>query len=442
MATRKLLIATYFFPPTAAAGSFRMLGFARHLPKFDWQTVVVAPPGLPSEPLDRQLGDQVPPETVVYPVPEPRGLVWKPVRKLFGPYSAWLCKAMAGCSRAVRDHRPDAVLTTGPPHLVHQLGLYLKRRHGLRWVADFRDPWITREEGTPTCGNLGHARSIRRRWLVRLERAVIEGADVITLTAPLASRKLGEHFPGCRSKMVTLTNGYDPDCFEGTGATPADGEAVRIVHAGEMYAGRDPMPLLDAIRDLGSTPDAGHPAIRLRFLGQSPGVPEFRGEVRRRGLEGTVEAPGHVPYAQSLREMCGADILLLLDSPGRRVGVPAKVFEYIGAGRAILALAESDGDLAWVLRESGVSHRIAPPKDPAAIRQALIELIGEIRDGRAVSADARRHQVFTREAVAGRLVSILESLTETAEAGPIPAAEDLARPTLGASPESEPLRMA
>jgi glycosyltransferase involved in cell wall biosynthesis len=433
MATHKLLIATYFFPPAAAAGSFRLLGFTRHLPKLDWQTIVVAPPEVAFEPADPGLGDQVPPETIVIPVPEPRGLVWKPVRMALGPYSAWVVKAMAACSRALRDHRPDAVLTSGPPHLVHRVGLFLKRRYGLPWVADFRDPWITREKGTPICGIKEGDNSIRMKWLARLERAMIENADAVVTTGPLATRKLVESFPSRRSRIVTLTNGYDPERFDRGEAPSPAGDRLTIVHAGEIYAGRDPRPLLDAIRDLESGPDRGSRSVRVRFVGREPDGFDFAAEVRQRGLEANVEHTGQVSYQEALREMSRADIALLLDSPGRRVGVPAKIYEYIGAGRPILALGESDGDLAWVLRESGLPHRIAPAKDPAAIRRALAELTREVEDGGVVPADAPGVRAFTREAITRRLASILESLTAPAEAEPVPDAEDLACPTLGAS---------
>ena len=76
-----------------------------------------------------------------------------------------------------------------------------------------------------------------------------------------------------------------------------------------------------------------------------------------------------------------ADILLLIHTPGWRLGVPAKLYEYLGAGRPILALAEPDSDIAWVLRTSKVLHRIAPPRDVPAIRQALLELAAEVQAG-------------------------------------------------------------
>ena len=107
--------------------------------------------------------------------------------------------------------------------------------------------------------------------------------------------------------------------------------------------------------------------------------------------------------------MVQADLLLLLDTPGRRAGVPAKLYEYIGAGRPILALAEPESDVAWVLRESGVAHRVAPPLDPEAIRRALTELL---QDPATVRCPGRHQPVqprFTRKHLAGELAALLDS---------------------------------
>src|SRR5512135_183957 len=100
MPLRSVLILTYHFPPSAASGSFRLLGFVRHLPKFGWRSVVVAPPRIPWEPTDEALLDQLPPETALYHVPYPESRLWKPVRK-FAPYGVWLPAAWAGCRRAI-----------------------------------------------------------------------------------------------------------------------------------------------------------------------------------------------------------------------------------------------------------------------------------------------------------------------------------------------------
>jgi hypothetical protein len=139
----KVLMLTYHFPPSAASGTFRLLGFAQHLPRFGWNTIVVAPPGLPWEPVDDSLTARVPPETIVYRVPYPswlpRGVRW------LAPWGVWLPYARSAARKAVIEHHPDAVLTSGPPHGIHLLGRFVQRQYGLPWLADFRDPWVTAE---------------------------------------------------------------------------------------------------------------------------------------------------------------------------------------------------------------------------------------------------------------------------------------------------------
>jgi glycosyltransferase involved in cell wall biosynthesis len=205
-----------------------------------------------------------------------------------------------------------------------------------------------------------------------------------------------------------VTNGFDPDSVPQNIAPPSS-MPVRIVHAGELYYRRDPRPLLDALSELGRSPDAA--AWRLCFLGRTDdGGYDLEDEIRKRGLEAQVELSGQVPYEQSLRDMAQAGILLLLDSPGRRSGVPAKLYEYLGAGRPILALAEADSDTAWVLRESGVPHQIVPPGDLAKIRASLLDLIERIRRPDLPSTDPERLAQFTREHVAERVAKLLNEV--------------------------------
>src|SRR3954452_10113807 len=110
MSLRNLLMVTYHFPPSAASGTFRLLGFARHLPKFGWRTTVVAPPELPWEPVDRELLKHVPEVTTILATPYPRQA--PKVLRWAGPNALWLPSAWSACLRGVRETRPDAVLTS------------------------------------------------------------------------------------------------------------------------------------------------------------------------------------------------------------------------------------------------------------------------------------------------------------------------------------------
>jgi glycosyltransferase involved in cell wall biosynthesis len=391
MTMRKLLLVTYHFPPSAASGTFRMLGFARHLPPLGWRVHVIAPPEMPWDSVDPALAAQVPAETSYDPVPYPRGA--PRLLRLLAPYGVWLWPAWRACRRAIQRDRPDVVLTSGPPHIVHLLGLALKRKLGLPWIADFRDPWIS--------GVARERLSLSQRWLRFQERRVFARADCVLANAPNAAQLFRTTYPRHADKVVTLTNGFDPPAQ--FASRPPANLGIQMLHAGEIYAGRDPLPLLDALAALRQ---AGVD-VRLDVMGNVhlPGG-DLGTEIACRGLSANVLVRGQLPYQEALQEMAQSDLLVLLDSPGRTIGVPAKLYEYIGAGRPILALAEPDGDTAAILRESGIRHRIAPPKDAGRIEQALRELTAEPNAG----PDPDRLHRFTRAYLAGQLAAIMHEV--------------------------------
>jgi glycosyltransferase involved in cell wall biosynthesis len=397
---------TYHFPPSAASGAFRLLGFAEHLPRFGWQCVVVAPPSLPWEATDRALLERVPPETALCYVDYPSRWPWKPLTRFF-PGGAWLPFAATACYRAIRRYRPDAVLSSGPAHHIHLLGRHLHRWLGLPWVADFRDPWVAGDRSPMTWEVRG--------WEKRAEPSVMREADALILNTPGARDLLQEAYPQHAAKMTSITNGYDPEPFEIDSVPPLSGATIEIVHTGVVYANRSPGPFLDAVRGLETAATAGRD-LRIRFIGEfsdQSKKDEIVDKVRG-GLNASVTVEGRVPYLQSVRAMIDADVLLLLDSPRRRTGVPAKLYEYIGAGRPILALAEHESDVAWVLRESGLPHRVAPPLDPEAIRRAFAELLRDPAISCCGAPNRPRPARFARRHLAGELAALLDSLVQGA----------------------------
>jgi len=152
------------------------------------------------------------------------------------------------------------------------------------------------------------------------------------------------------------------------------------------------------------------PPFRFEFLGRTEyeqGA-DLPAEARKRGVESSILCRGQVPYREVLREMCEADALLLMDSPGRKIGVPAKLYEYLGAGRPVLATGEGDGDLAAVLAASGVPHAIAPCNDVGRIRDAVTRLVCGIAAGTLVSGPEEMRRQFTRHALAGKLAALVD----------------------------------
>jgi glycosyltransferase involved in cell wall biosynthesis len=412
---RKLLIITYHFPPSGAVAVFRMLGFARHLPRFGWQVGVVAPPTLPYEPVDEALLQRVPRETEVFPAAFPRSLPARLAGRFF--YNGvWLPRALPAVMRAVKCFKPDVVLTSGPPHCVHFLGFLLKHCYRLPWVATLRDPWYT--NSVPCRGWFPWA-----RWEGFWEGRMVRTADCIIANTPFGGESLQRAYEQQRHKIKVVTNGFDAEFFPAPQPLVPLNPRLTILHAGELYGGRDPRPFFDALVALDKARPAGQAPVRMILLGQSTDSRfDMHSILQERGLQDTVEMGGQVPYAAALEAMSRSDILLLLDSPGRRVGIPAKLFEYLGAGRPILALTEANSDGVWALEASGCPHRIAPPLDATRILQALTELRDGLQTGTLTAPSPRQVATFTRGRLAEQLALYLDGVVAKRSSGRAPEA--------------------
>jgi hypothetical protein len=402
-----VLIISMHFPPSAASGSFRILGFCRHLPNFGWQPSVVACPAVPREPIDEQLQSLIPSQRQFHYVPYPSG----PLSRLSASFLyrarpiavdrhlPWNVAALQTCRRVIEENFPDAILTSGPPHSTHLLGLKLKTEFNLPLIADFRDPWVTRN-------------SSRKSSLIAqsLEQAVFKNADKIIANAPNALEALQAAHPGQNHKMSAITNGFD---LEEIAPTPEPGPApFEILHTGELYAGRNPAPFLAALRAVEQS--APHLHWRATFLGRAiESDIDILQEARALHCVSPVTVEDQIPYLAAKERMRRAHILLLLDSPNRHIGVPAKLYEYIGANRPLLVLAEPNSDTAHVARTSGLPHRIASPTDPAAIQRAILELSTLIHSA-APYPDQRATSPYTRHAITRQLAHLLNDVQPAA----------------------------
>lgn len=408
MPPRKLLMVTLYFPPCGAVAALRMTGLARYLPRYGWNPIVVAPPNPPHEPSDPGLEKLLPKETTtLISVPFAEGL-WGKVNRKFFPNRLWTRQALQACRNAIREHRPDVVYTSHPPGFIHEIGLALKKEFGLPWVACFRDPWFA----------LGAKQKDRRELEAdeRGERATIEAANVVIGVSPNYSEGIRREYPAQAHKVVTITNGYDPENFADH-LSPPPRERLSILYTGEMYFGRDPRPFLDALKELHDSPPPGLPKVGFDFIGRyMPEQCDLPREIASRGLESVTTMSPVIPYKDCLRQSMQADILVLLHFPGFTHGLPAKIFEYLGARRPILALTDHPGDIAWVLKESGVLHRVAPQKNAAAIKTAIVELLQEMQSGKPVAPPLREPTPFTRLDMARQVAAQLDGLVNVGQA--------------------------
>ena len=249
--------------------------------------------------------------------------------------------------REVRRFAGDGALvyTTAPPWSAHVVGLLLRRRRRVRWVADFRDPWLDLLDHDD-----GHPRSaVTDGWLRRLERAVLRVADHVVAVAPKTGAALAAKLPPeQRGKVVLARNGIDEVLPARTRREPGP---VRIVYAGSFYSDRDPRLFLAALARLRARRPIGPDDLRIDLAGscRTIGVESIEAFVRGLGLDDLVHFHDWMPQGEAHRLVATADLLLIL-ARGMTLQVPNKLYDYLGTRIPIFAWADEDGETAAVLR--------------------------------------------------------------------------------------------
>jgi glycosyltransferase involved in cell wall biosynthesis len=310
---------------------------------------------------------------------------------------SWNLTAIPAAIRIAKREGIDLVMTTSPPSSVHLIGAAVKRAVGIPWVADLRDSVVA------------HPHRHAERMLVRLkeqgEHAVAalvnRSADAIVCVSDAIAAEMRERNPD--GEVVTIANGSDFDDFAGLSYTPSD--RFRITHAGSFFGKRDPRPFLTALDESGLD-------IQARFLG------DFRSSDRewadQLDFGDRLELIPYAPRRHSLELQRDSEALLLLipEAGGRGKGVlSGKVFEYLAAGRPILALVPPDGAAASLINDTGAGVVVAP-EDVAAITAALRDLHARWRHGALAAAplsDEWRRRVSRRTRVE-ELAQLLERL--------------------------------
>jgi glycosyltransferase involved in cell wall biosynthesis len=382
----KVLLVTMYFPPAGGGGVQRPLKLAQYLPALGIETHVLAPddpkwvhrdpdlrvPTLAWVHRVRYVGPRArkPAEELRAVSGFERVLVQAQVtaRRLLLPDASvtWNLTAIPAAIRIARREGIDAVVTTSPPGSIHLVGAAVRRATGAAWLADLRDPLVA----NPHRRSDTAATRARQATNEQLARLVARGADAISCVSEAIAEEVRGLGP--RGIVRTIANGCDFDDFAGLEYRP--GPRFRITHTGSFFGKRDPRPFLQAFRDSGLDAVA-------RFVG------DFRSNdlewAKGLGLGDHLQLIAYSPRAESLRLQRDSEVLLLLvpDAGGRGRGVlSGKVFEYLAAGRPILAVVPPDGAAADLVRETEAGVVVAPD-DVEGIRRALQDLHTRFLDG-------------------------------------------------------------
>ncbi len=284
----------------------------------------------------------------------------------------WFGHAMARGLRLVRRHGIDVVLSSAPPFTCHLIGYALSSACRVRWVADFRDPWARAPWGKP-----GSVRA--HQWL---ETRVVNRADAVVLNTPELHREFaGWYGPETAAKFHVVANGYDADVVEPyANSAPGPAPPVILTHAGNLYGARNPLPLLEGLATClrnGTIPTGG---IRLNLVGKIASAFGVDHAIDGSASQAPVTRTPPVAHEESLSILAASHVLVVIQ-PDTALQVPAKLYEYVGLRRPILALAEEGAVVAnrprGSFRRRGLAggrrrHRrrarrtVSPPRDIGA----------------------------------------------------------------------------
>jgi len=369
-APKKLLIITYYWPPAGGPGVQRWLKFVKYLPDFNVQPIVYIPENPTYPIIDRGLESEVSEKAVIlkHKIFEPYGLasffgknktkkissgiipnqkkqsflektlLW--VRgNIFIPDARflWVKPSVKYLKKYLQENNIDTVVTSGPPHSLHLIGLQLKQELGVTWLADFRDPWTT----------IGYHKALKLSSYAEkkhkaLEHKVLNTADTIIVT----SKTTKAEFEAITSQPITvITNGYD---VEQVTKQPLD-EKFTVAHIGSFLSERNPRILWKALKELTKENQDFAADFQLKLLGAvSQEVLDTIAEFK---LQDFMLNLGYVSHQEAVEHQRKSQVLLLIeiDSEDTKSIIPGKVFEYMVSERPIVAIGPKGSDFAEII---------------------------------------------------------------------------------------------
>ena len=428
MVEKKILIVTYYWPPSGGSGVQRWLKFVKYLPSFGWKPYVFTPENPSFETKDESLVKDIPPEAVVirFPIWEPYSLFNKLSGKkknsetlipggskhsLFqkiatwvrgnffipDPRVFWVRPSVQFLKDYLKENQISTIITTGPPHSVHLIGLSLKKNNpSLKWLADFRDPWS--EWGLLDSLRVG---TMARYFHKRLEKKVLQAADRLITITPFYVKQF-ERISG--RNVCLLTNGYDDEDFQGFAVVKHEKFLIR--HVGVVNEKCDPRPFMQAVASVCREQAEIRNLLQIEFVGSvHPAFKEF--VFADKVLSDITVFTPAVPHHDLMDIYASSAVLLLIltgykDAAGY---MPGKLFEYVATGLPILGVGPVDGDAAALLMETK-SGRMIASEDEAEIKSTLWQLFSSWKEGKMLS-ESSKAVLYSRKEITGKLASLI-----------------------------------
>lgn len=431
---KKILIITYYWPPAGGPGVQRWLKFAKYLPEFGWKPVIYTPEN-PSYPLlDESLMKDVPKdiEIVKTKIWEPYQLAeklnksnkkfkagqfdvgknqsWKSrlsiwVRGNFFIPDArvfWVKPSVTFLENYLKENNIDVVVTSGPPHSLHLIGLNLKKKlPNIKWIADFRDPWTE----ISYYKHLKLTKSSDRKHR-KLESEVFRNADLTLAT----SYTDAENFRKNGANSFCITNGFDETDSHTETQSHSNTQTLQqkftLSYIGVLEQLRNPENLWKALNDLiGQNPDfAGN--FVLKFAGRIDD--KILADIEHLSLKNHILNLGYLSHDKAIEEMQGSDILLITNFPSESSKgiIPGKIFEYLATGKQIISFGPDDADVSRILNETQAGKHFGYD-DLDAVKDFILEKFMLWKSGNLVQ-NTKNIEQFSRRNLTRKLAEILK----------------------------------
>ena len=362
---KKVLIITYYWPPSGGPGVQRWLKLSNYLLENNVKPIIYTPsnPKYPS--IDESLLKDINPEIEVIkkPIFEPFGNLFSKIRKkgipkkkdqsifdkfliylrgnLFIPDSRifWVNSSVGFLSKYILENKIESIITTGPPHSLHLIGLKLKSILNITWYADFRDPWT----------KINYHKKLKlslrsKKKHLQLENKVLSLCDRIIVTS---NKLLKDYNEITETPISLITNGFDYQKLQ----LELD-EKFSITHIGRLLPERNPKILWNALKELCTINKNFKNNLKINFIGN---VSEnLRKEIKTNNLENSVVYHNYIEYNDTIPYLIKSQILLLIESDDKEssYAIPAKIFEYINSGRPIIAIGPKDSEIKQIIDET------------------------------------------------------------------------------------------
>ena len=436
---KRVLIISYYWPPTGGSGVQRWVKFAKYLPSEGWQPVIYTPENPEQLAVDASLADEVPSEAEVVKtrILEPYEMYKKLLRRsghskeavevnpvnaqnksflqkmamwvrgnLFrpDPRCLWIGPSVRFLKNYLKEHPVDLIVSTGPPQSMHMIGRRLALETGLPWIADFRDPWTK----IFYFKHLSMTKATQR-WHEKMEKRVLDDATCVVAVSPLVQQ---EFQAMTQTPVELITNGFDEcDFNEEPFAMAAGGPDIpfTITHTGLFAADGNPTVLWEVLAEKCASCPEFKKLLRINLIGKTD--EQIIKAICEAGLEENLQDMGYQPHARAVDEQRKASLLILplRKEPEYKAVLPGKLFEYLASWRPVLGIGQPDGAMSMILNNTKTGL-VLDWEDRKSIAR-YIDMCWEKHLGGSLTVENADISQFTRRNLTSRMAQLFEKLT-------------------------------